>query len=300
MAGGTKDLKGERLGNREQRGRTRATERREAPRSYCHGVELEMAAPLVFPHYALDGKPRIGFILRARGVAFLSEKDSPMRNRTRFDAFTLIELLIVVAIIAILAAIAVPNFLEAQVRSKVSRAKADMRTCATAIEAYYVDANHYPYDGYYMATKVAQQFNYWQLPLTLSTPIAYITNVNLEDPFRNMDLRSSDPNWHWQWKCLRYTNIQATWGIEWSAYSGRTTPSSSLPALLAEFGGWRMVSAGPDRTFGPNGWPGLSTLPPYSYPASALPLPYDATNGTNSNGDIIRSQIATNGYVNGG
>ena len=37
--------------------------------------------------------------------------------------FTLIELLIVVAIIAILAAIAVPNFLEAQVRAKVSRVK---------------------------------------------------------------------------------------------------------------------------------------------------------------------------------
>src|SRR5690606_13569858 len=60
--------------------------------------------------------------------------------------FTLIELLIVVAIIAILAAIAVPNFLEAQVRSKVSRTKADMRTVATALEAYAVDSNHYPPD----------------------------------------------------------------------------------------------------------------------------------------------------------
>ena len=58
--------------------------------------------------------------------------------------FTLIELLIVVAIIAILAAIAVPNFLEAQVRSKVSRARSDMRSLATGIESYYVDNNQYP------------------------------------------------------------------------------------------------------------------------------------------------------------
>ena len=56
-------------------------------------------------------------------------------------AFTLIDLLIVVAIIAILAAIAVPNFLEAQTRSKISRAKADMRTMATALESYLVDNN---------------------------------------------------------------------------------------------------------------------------------------------------------------
>ena len=58
-------------------------------------------------------------------------------------AFTLIELLIVVAIIAILAAIAVPNFLEAQVRAKVSRVKSDMRAVATALESYHVDNNRY-------------------------------------------------------------------------------------------------------------------------------------------------------------
>ncbi len=56
-------------------------------------------------------------------------------------AFTLIELLIVVAIIAILAAIAVPNFLEAQTRAKVARVMADMRTMQTAVELYRVDNN---------------------------------------------------------------------------------------------------------------------------------------------------------------
>ena len=61
--------------------------------------------------------------------------------------FTLIELLIVVAIIAILAAIAIPNFLQAQVRAKVSRAKAEMRTAGTALESYFVDNNEYPVNG---------------------------------------------------------------------------------------------------------------------------------------------------------
>jgi prepilin-type N-terminal cleavage/methylation domain-containing protein len=117
--------------------------------------------------------------------------------------FTLIELLIVVAIIAILAAIAVPNFLEAQVRSKVSRAKTDMRSASTAIEAYAVDNRHYPpivaptsplalgtgtaingpsvlHPGIDQA--ISSRF------IWITTPIAYITSA-FTDPFINASVK---------------------------------------------------------------------------------------------------------------
>src|SRR5512135_1472624 len=92
-------------------------------------------------------------------------------------AFTLIELLIVVAIIAILAAIAVPNFLEAQTRAKVSRVRADLRTVATALEAYAVDnAKFPPNDGVYNV-----------LPKQISTPVAYLSSGLLVDPFTDKE-----------------------------------------------------------------------------------------------------------------
>jgi len=92
--------------------------------------------------------------------------------------FTLIELLIVVAIIAILAAIAIPNFLEAQTRSKVSRAQADMRNLSTALESYVVDRNHYPLPFPWGDN------NGTNIPNQLSTPVAYITSAtSFFDPF---------------------------------------------------------------------------------------------------------------------
>lgn len=83
-------------------------------------------------------------------------------------AFTLIELLIVVAIIAILAAIAVPNFLEAQTRSKVARVLADHRTVISALEMYRVDTNNYPPS---IPGAIFEELR----PLT--TPIAYVTSL---------------------------------------------------------------------------------------------------------------------------
>jgi len=91
-------------------------------------------------------------------------------------AFTLIELLIVVAIIGILAAIAVPNFLNAQIRAKYARCLADMKACQSALEMYQIDRGAYPPVGFDGPT------NSWGLSKVLTTPIAYIASIP-SDPF---------------------------------------------------------------------------------------------------------------------
>ena len=58
--------------------------------------------------------------------------------------FTLIELLIVVAIIAILAAILIPNFLRARAQAQVAATKGNLKNVATAMESYFVDFAQYP------------------------------------------------------------------------------------------------------------------------------------------------------------
>ncbi|MDP8243981.1 MAG: prepilin-type N-terminal cleavage/methylation domain-containing protein [Candidatus Hinthialibacter antarcticus] len=60
------------------------------------------------------------------------------------EGFTLIELLIVVAIIGILAAIAVPNFINAQMRAKIAHVQSDFKAMATSMEMYQMDNNMYP------------------------------------------------------------------------------------------------------------------------------------------------------------
>jgi prepilin-type N-terminal cleavage/methylation domain-containing protein len=92
-------------------------------------------------------------------------------------AFTLIELLIVVAIIGILAAIAVPNFMNAQFRAKLARTYADFKSVQTAVGAYQVDNNWAPPDW-------GNERHNGKSFCALTTPIAYLSSISAcEDPF---------------------------------------------------------------------------------------------------------------------
>lgn len=191
----------------------------------------------------------------------------------KIKGFTLIELLIVVAIIAILAAIAVPNFLEAQTRAKVTRMKADMRAIGTAIEAYSIDNNgKYPFDW------DSRGYN-WYLTDVFSTPIAYISGpATFTDAFLIQNTNINN-------KRLRYINYPANMNPAWlpCPYPGPFTTSrwdpqdyTAASKIGLEFWGpWKLSSAGPDKQ--PNS--GFFTAD----------LNYDPSNGTVSGGDIIRS-----------
>lgn len=208
-------------------------------------------------------------------------------------AFTLIELLIVVAIIAILAAIAVPNFLEAQTRAKVSRAKADMRSLATAIETYHLDANAYlrcnrPAFGIMVPGGPPQRKNHRQCFERLTTPIAYLSSAAaFTDPFTPKGV--TKPNWNGEPNMYSGLDIQRAKVYN---YYARNTKAGGQAR-------WDELEKGSDTTK-PNWWFAVSAGPQGIHfhgdkinenasKAVFAQAMYEASNGTMSRGSIWRA-----------
>jgi len=208
-------------------------------------------------------------------------------------AFTLIELLIVVAIIAILAAIAVPNFLEAQTRSKVSRFMADLRSSATAIEAYAVDHNKYVTpDGFPAGSDESVVGTpYWALPSgqgaaefylshRLTTPIAYMSHL-MGDVFAHGGDGLPVPHAP-HYINDQFNEIHFAGQVDEMYFSARTKAGLKLAldpgtnaSLYDRSVMWHAHSHGPDMDH--DDFLG----------DAGIPIAYDATNGTISNGDIF-------------
>jgi prepilin-type N-terminal cleavage/methylation domain-containing protein len=203
-------------------------------------------------------------------------------------AFTLIELLIVVAIIAILAAIAVPNFLEAQTRSKVARVQNDLRTLATAFESYAVDHNRPPVDmvEYAMTTGAAVQER-WRCYALLTTPVAYLSSF-IHDPFPAQAGVSDEQGvYRDEGKFYFYVNY-----VKFPAGGSRET--AWCEPLRARGYLWSVYSCGPARVES-QPWIEVMLLNPDA--PESLGNVYDATNGTVSRGKIYRTN---KGVLTGG
>ena len=185
----------------------------------------------------------------------------------------MIELLIVVLIIAILAAIAVPNFLEFQTRAKVSRAQTDMRSVSIAVEAYLVDNNVYPLDGDDLQPFNPANFDTGARLVVLTTPISYLSSLPVDVfhtekiVFANSTLLFPGEN--------PFTFLYNTYGSFESSFTQSPGPSNSSSP-----DNWSLTSLGPNRDFDSSD---------YLRPLFPKPLLYDPTNGTVSRGDLVRS-----------
>ena len=103
----------------------------------------------------------------------------PRRSAVARNAFTLIELLLVLVILAILAAVVVPKFTARSEQAKEAAAKTDIANMETALDAFEIDTGRYPSSDEGLAALVNQpnNANGWKGP--------YLKKMVVNDPWGN-------------------------------------------------------------------------------------------------------------------
>jgi prepilin-type N-terminal cleavage/methylation domain-containing protein len=208
--------------------------------------------------------------------------------RTR--AFTLLELLIVIAIIFVLVGIAVPQYRTARIRSQVVVAEAHLRNVQNALDLYATDhRGGYPSTSPQPPGDPLALLSAYQLRV-LTTPIAYLNRDSLRDPFGVVEPQFQDPRLSSNNDFPRLNQPNAERSLLYFHYASLALRLEA-PSLALE--GGSAVSIGPDqkdslgayRPFGSDFFKrGFSSL---GY-QSQLDTIYSPTNGTLSQGDISR------------
>ena len=177
------------------------------------------------------------------------------------NGFTLIELLIVVAIIGVLAAIAVPNFLNAQIRAGVARVKADHKAISSALQMYFMDHNTYPPD-LVGPDQEDRSYRY------LTTPVAFLTSTEV---------------------CRDYFTSKAGRSDE-AGFVRNFYDYGHVPYIREAGVGFVVVSFAPDRRLNmPWDATAMKILKDHDAPKSYFL--YASSNGLISSGDIITTAL---------
>jgi prepilin-type N-terminal cleavage/methylation domain-containing protein len=188
-----------------------------------------------------------------------------MLSHSKIRGFTLIELLIVIAIILILIAIALPNFLEAQLRARVTAVKGDLRTVGIALDTYFLDFGMYPpeHDPDSLGLDSSGLFQ-------LTSPLTYLKELP-EDLFKlsGSGIGGSEQRWY----------EAASTGV----------PPRAVHFLRPKLHAYITWSGGPDGgdNFDSNdSWPYNGESDPC--PRNLGYINYSPTNGTKSIGDLLQ------------
>lgn len=115
-----------------------------------------------------------------------------LSRRTRSRGFTLIEIMVVVVILGILAAIVVPNIMDSPDRARVAKAKQDIQMIESALELYKLDNYVYPSTQQGLQALVAQPAG--DPPARNWKPGGYLKQL-VKDPWGN-DYQYLNPGTH--------------------------------------------------------------------------------------------------------